>query len=491
MLATLLCYGCPVADPSIFDGYDPGADFDEMFEAPGVPRPHYRPVVEAFESFALEDLADRQRRADLAFLNLGITFTVYSESTGTERIFPFDLVPRVIALSEWRQIELGLRQRMVAMNSFLQDVYNEGRIIAAGLIPAEVVFDCPAYQPLVRGFTPPGGAWIQVAGIDLVRDRDGTYYVLEDNCRTPSGVSYVVQNRLISTRTLARAFTQSGVLPVSDYANRLHETIRRACGRGTVAVLTPGPHNSAYFEHTYLAKQMGVQLVEGRDLAAVDDQLVMRTTRGLQPLGSLYRRVDDDFLDPRAFRSDSQLGVPGLFDLYRNGRVGLVNAIGTGVADDKAVYAYVPEMIRFYLGEEPILKNVPTYHAAEPKALEYILAHLQDLVVKPTGASGGYGVVVGPTASEADLRAARIALEADPRGFIAQPLIHLSTAPAVIDGRPRPRRVDLRPFVLFDGVDPWVLPGGLTRVALKEGSFIVNSSQGGGSKDTWVVNATP
>lgn len=478
-----------MAAPSIFDGYDPGADYDEMFEAPGVPRPHYRAVVEALESLSFADLADRQRRADLAFLNLGITFTVYSESSGSERIFPFDLVPRVIPASEWGHVEQGLRQRVVALNRFLQDVYNEGRILQAGLVPRDLVFGCPAYQPLVRGFTPPGGAWIQVAGIDLVRDRDGVYYVLEDNCRTPSGVSYVMQNRLISTRTLARAFAQSDVLPVSDYANHLHDTVRRSSGRGTVAVLTPGPYNSAYFEHSFLAKQMGVQLVEGRDLAVVDHKLVMRTTRGLQPVRALYRRVDDEFLDPATFRPDSQLGVDGLFDLYRSGRLGLVNAIGTGVADDKSVYAYVPEMIRFYLGEEPILANVPTYHAADPKAREYILAHLRELVVKPTGASGGYGVVVGPTASEAQIEQAREALLADPAGFIAQPLVRLSTAPAVVDGKIVPRRVDLRPFVLFDGVDPWVLPGGLTRVALREGSFIVNSSQGGGSKDTWVLNA--
>ncbi|MGK2964806.1 MAG: circularly permuted type 2 ATP-grasp protein [Tepidiformaceae bacterium] len=475
----------------IFDGYDAGGEYDEMFESPGVPRDHYRSVVEALASFSFEELADRQRRADLGFLNSGITFTVYSESSGTERIFPFDLVPRVIPPAEWAKIEQGLRQRVVALNHFLQDVYNEGKILSAGLIPRDLVYGCPSYQPLVRGFTPPGGTWIQISGIDLVRHIDGTYYVLEDNCRTPSGVSYVIQNRLISTRTLPRVFSQSDVQPVSDYANRLHDTIRRSCGRGTVAVLTPGPYNSAYFEHTFLAKQMGTQLVEGRDLAVHDDRLVMRTTRGLEPLGSLYRRVDDEFLDPKTFRVDSQLGVDGLFQLYRDGKVGLVNAIGTGVADDKSIYPFVPEMIRYYLGETPILENVPTYHAGDPKAREYILQNLKDLVVKPTGASGGYGVVVGPSSNENQLDDVRELIEADPSNFIAQPLIRLSTCPTVIDGAVKPRRIDLRPFVLYDGIDPWVLPGGLTRVALREGSFIVNSSQGGGSKDTWVLNGAP
>ncbi|MGE3073217.1 MAG: circularly permuted type 2 ATP-grasp protein [Dehalococcoidia bacterium] len=468
--------------------YDPGVGYDEMFEAPGVPRPHCRAVFEALEGLTTQDLAEARQRADLAFVNLGITFTVYSESEGIERIFPFDLVPRVISSTEWSKVENGLKQRVLALNAFLQDVYNEGRIIDAGLIPAEAVYSSPNYRTEVRGFTPPNGAWIHISGIDLVRDADGTMYVLEDNARTPSGVSYVLQNRQISTRVLPRLFSRSDVCPVNDYANRLHMAVRSCFGPDPAVVLTPGMYNSAYFEHSFLAKQMGVQLVEGRDLAVRGGRIVMRTTRGPIPVGAIYRRIDDEYLDPLNFDPDSQLGVPGLLDLYRSGGTCLVNAIGTGVADDKSIYPYVPDMIRYYLGEEPILANVPTYRTAEEKDREYVLAHLRDLVVKPTNASGGYGVVIGPTSSEETLNATRMAIESDPEGFVAQPLIRLSTSPTVINGEFVPRRIDLRPFVIFDGREPWVLPGGLTRVALKEGSFIVNSSQGGGSKDTWVLS---
>ncbi|MGE0599564.1 MAG: circularly permuted type 2 ATP-grasp protein [Dehalococcoidia bacterium] len=468
--------------------YDPGVGYDEMFESPGVPRAHCRAVFEALEALTSQDLAEARQRADLAFVNLGITFTVYSESEGIERIFPFDLVPRVISSTEWLKVENGLKQRVLALNAFLQDVYNEGRIIDAGLIPAEAVYSSPNYRTEVRGFTPPNGAWVHISGIDLVRDADGTMYVLEDNARTPSGVSYVLQNRSISTRVLPRLFNHSDVCPVNDYANRLHMAVRSCFGPDPAVVLTPGMYNSAYFEHSFLAKQMGVQLVEGRDLAIRGGRIVMRTTRGPIPVGAIYRRIDDEYLDPLNFDPDSQLGVPGLLDLYRSGGTCLVNAIGTGVADDKSIYPYVPDMIRYYLGEEPILANVPTYRTADEKDREYVLAHLRDLVVKPTNASGGYGVVIGPTSSEETLSATRKAIESDPEGFVAQPLIRLSTSPTVINGEFVPRRVDLRPFVIFDGREPWVLPGGLTRVALKEGSFIVNSSQGGGSKDTWVLS---
>jgi uncharacterized circularly permuted ATP-grasp superfamily protein len=471
--------------------YDFGAGYDELFEAPGVPRPHCRALVDALDRFTLEDLQDRQRRADLAFVNLGITFTVYSESAGVERIFPFDLVPRVIESREWDRVERGLKQRVVALNRFIQDVYNDQRIISAGLVPAEAVFSSPNYQPAIRGFTPPNGAWAHISGIDLVRDADGTLYVLEDNTRTPSGVSYVLQNRLISTRTLARLFAEAGVRPVSDYANALHDAIRSCRSDAPVVILTPGIYNSAYFEHAFLAKQMGVQLVEGRDLAVSKGGIVMKTTRGPLPVGAIYRRVDDDFIDPLNFNPDSVLGVPGLFDIYRAGGTTLVNGIGTGIADDKSIFPYVPDMIRFYLGEEPIIPNVPTYRAVEEDARKYILANLRDLVVKPTTASGGYGVVIGPRADERTLAQTAEAIQRDPANFIAQPLIRLSTCPTVVDGVFQPRRVDLRPFVIYDGGEPWVLPGGLTRVALQEGSFIVNSSQGGGSKDTWVLNATP
>ncbi len=472
----------------LLQDYDFGVGYDEMFSSSGVPREHCRAVFEALSSLTPADVAEARQRADLAFVNLGITFTVYSESEGIERIFPFDLVPRVIAGTEWRRIELGLKQRVLGLNAFLQDVYNEGRIIATGLIPAEAIYDSPNYRPEMRGFTPPNGAWIHIAGIDLVRDADGTVYVLEDNARTPSGVSYVLQNRSISTRVLPRLFTQSGVVPVNDYANHLHAAVRSCFGPDPAVVLTPGMYNSAYFEHSFLAKQMGVQLVEGRDLAIRGGRVVMRTTRGPIPIGAIYRRVDDDFLDPMNFNPDSSLGVAGLLDVYRAGGTCLVNGIGTGVADDKSVYPYVPDMIRFYLGEEPILANVPTFRTVEPKQREHVLANLRDLVVKPTNSSGGYGVVIGPASDDRTLEATAEAIEADPAGFVAQPLIRLSTCPTLVDGDYQPRRVDLRPFVIFDGKEPWVLPGGLTRVALREGSFIVNSSQGGGSKDTWVLN---
>ncbi len=471
----------------LWDSYDPGVGYDEVFEAPGVPRPHARRLVEALDGLTTGDLADRQRRADLAFMESGITFTVYSEGAGIERIFPFDLVPRIIDAREWQRLERGLKQRVVVLNTFLQDVYNDQRIVRDGVVPAEAVFESPGYEPAVRGFTPPGGVWVHIAGIDLVRDADGTVYVLEDNLRTPSGVSYVMQNRAISTRTFPTLFGDAGVRRVADYCNRLHDSVRRWFPKDPVVLLTPGIYNSAYFEHTFIAKQMGVQLVEGRDLAVSDGRLVMKTTRGAVAVGCVYRRVDDQFLDPLNFSPESVLGVPGMFDLYRAGKVCLVNAMGTGVADDKSVYPYVPGMIRYYLGEEPILPNVPTFRGADPTEREHMLAHLQDLVVKPANASGGYGVVIGPYASDAELQEAREAITENPAGFIAQPLVRLSTCPTVVDGAFQPRRVDLRPFVLYDGVEPWVLPGGLTRVALQEGSYIVNSSQGGGSKDTWVL----
>ena len=474
----------------VFSDYEVAGNFDEVFEAPGVPRRHYRAIVEALQSFGPDDLADRQRRANLAFLHLGITFTVYSETAGTERIFPFDLVPRAIDSGEWCVLERGLKQRVVALNMFLQDVYNDARIIDAGLVPSELVYASPNYMPCMRGMTPPGGVWAHVSGIDLVRDANGTMYVLEDNVRTPSGVSYVMQNRQISTRTLPRLLSASGVASIADYTGKLRSAIQAGAGDLPPAMLTPGPYNSAYFEHTFLARQMGVQLVEGRDLIVSDGRVAMKTTRGLEPLGAIYRRVDDLYLDPLNFAPDSTLGVPGLLDVYRMGDVSLANAIGTGVADDKAVYPYVPEMIRFYLGEEPIIENVPTYHGSNERHREYILANLRDLVVKPTNASGGYGVVIGPMSSDRVLEETATSIQADPRNFIAQPLIRLSTCPTVIDGEFRPRRIDLRPFVVYDGKEPWVLPGGLTRVALQEDSFIVNSSQGGGSKDTWVVHAS-
>lgn len=471
--------------------YDVSSGYDEFFARPGVPRPHVEKLVNAIEQLSPADLADARRRADLSFLNAGITFTVYAETTGIERIFPFDLLPRVIDATEWARVERGLKQRVMALNTFLQDIYNDQAIISAGVVPAEAVFGSPNYQPAIANFTPPNGAWVHITGIDLVRDSDGTIYVLEDNVRTPSGVSYVLQNRVVSMRAFSRIFGAAQVASVADYANRLHETIKRCWPDDATVVLTPGVFNSAYFEHTFLAKQMGVQLVEGSDLLIRGGRVGMKTTRGFDPVGAIYRRVDDDYLDPLNFLPDSTLGVPGLLDCYRAGKVCLVNGIGTGVADDKSVYPYVPAMIRFYLGEEAILPNVPTFRGADPKDRDHILAHLKELVVKPANASGGYGVVIGPQADDATIARTAAAIQADPAGFIAQPLIRLSTCPTIIDGEFRPRRVDLRPFVLLDGREPWVLPGGLTRVALQEGSFIVNSSQGGGSKDTWVLDGTP
>jgi uncharacterized circularly permuted ATP-grasp superfamily protein len=469
--------------------YGVASGYDEMFEAPGVPRAHYRAVHEALTALRGDDFVDRQQRAQVSLMNQGITFTVYAEGAGTERIFPFDIIPRVIEGREWRTIEQGLKQRILALNHFLQDAYNDGAIFRDGRIPRELVYGSTNFQPLMRGFRPPGGVWAHISGSDLVRDADGTMYVLEDNLRTPSGVSYVIENRLVTARVMSRLLQSAGVRPVDSYAARLRDVIRGCGGDGSVAVLTPGPYNSAYYEHTFLAKQMGVQLVEGRDLLVKDGRAVMKTTRGPQPLSSVYRRVDDEYLDPLNFLPDSQLGVAGLFDVYRSGRLCVINAIGNGIADDKAVYPYVPAMISYYLGEEPILPNVPTYFAGDARDREYILANVRDLVVKPTNASGGYGVVVGPTADDAELTAVRQRIEEEPTSYIAQPLIKLSTCPALIDGEWRPRRIDLRPFVLYDGVEPWVLPGGLTRVALREGSFVVNSSQGGGSKDTWVLHA--
>ncbi len=471
--------------------YDPGPEYDEVFLRRGEPRPHCRDLVAAFDALTWDDLHDRQRRADVALLNAGITFTVYADEQGTERIFPFDLFPRPIAAAEWDRIAAGIRQRVLALNAFLQDIYNDARILAEGRIPAARILGAPNYQPRMRGFTPPGGVWNHVSGIDLVRDRDGVFYVLEDNIRTPSGVSYVLENRLISNRAMPGIRQRVSVRALEDYPNFLRLALQRLNPGGANVVLTPGPFNAAYFEHTFLAKQMGVQLVEGRDLEVADSQIRMLTTTGHRTVGTVYRRIDDAFLDPLAFRPDSVLGVPGLFGVYRSGRVCLVNAIGTGVADDKAVYPYVPEMIRYYLGEEPILPNVPTYDPADPAQREYILAHLPDLVVKPIAASGGYGVVVGATADEAALAAAATAIDQHPAGFIAQPLVQISTCPTVVAGGFQPRRVDLRPFAVYDGADVRILSGGLTRVALPAGSYIVNSSLGGGSKDTWIVEAGP
>ena len=474
-----------------FDGYDSGDFYDEMFLPDGTPRPEARLLVDRIKGLPRGELIRRHQTAEQALLTTGITFAVYGDERGAERIFPFDIVPRIVSKDSWDPIERGLRQRVEALNRFLQDIYHERAILRDGIIPADVVESSAGYRPECVGLEPPCGIWCHITGTDLVRDRDGTVYVLEDNLRCPSGVSYVLENRAVMTETFPVVFEGLQVRPVADYPSRLLSMLEYVAptttNRPIVAVLTPGMFNSAYFEHSFLAQQMGIQLVEGRDLMVADDHLQMRTTRGFEQVDVLYRRIDDDFLDATCFRSDSLLGVSGLMDLYRRGRVALVNAPGTGVADDKVVYSFVPKMIRYYLDEEPVLPNVPTYLCWHEKERRYILEHLSELVVKPANESGGYGMLIGPASTEAERRTFAGLIEAAPRNYIAQPTLGLSRVPTRVGQRFEGRHVDLRPYILY-GRDIYVLPGGLTRVALKKGSLVVNSSQGGGSKDTWVLS---
>jgi uncharacterized circularly permuted ATP-grasp superfamily protein len=475
----------------LFEGYTKDGFFDEMFDPHGQPRQHYQRLYERLSELSRADFDDRLRLADIAFLYQGITFTVYSAHEGIERIFPFDLVPRIIPHAEWQTIDRGLRQRITALNMFLHDVYHEQRILQAGVVPAELVLGSQGFCDLMVGVEPPGGVYIHITGSDLVRDEQGRYLVLEDNGRSPSGVSYVLENRAAMKRTFPRLFERSGVLPVEHYPQALLETLRAVAPHAnehpTVALLTPGIFNSAYFEHSFLARQMGVELVEGRDLVAYENRIFMRTTRGLQPVDVIYRRVDDAFLDPLAFNPKSMLGCAGLFNAYRAGNVALANAIGTGVADDKAIYPFVPAMIRFYLSEEPLLDNVPTYRADDPSERGYILEHLDELVVKSVNESGGYGMLVGPHATAVERAAFAELIRESPRNFIAQPTLALSRHPTFVEGRFEGRHVDFRPYILH-GSEITIVPGGLTRVALRKGSLVVNSSQGGGSKDTWVLD---
>lgn len=476
--------------PNLFESYTTDGFFDEMFDTEGRPRPHYERLFERLGELSRRDFEERAQRADIAFLYQGITFTVYSAQEGIERIFPFDLIPRIIPQREWRVLEQGLQQRVTALNLFLHDIYHEQRILHAGVIPPDMVLGAQGFCDLMVGVDPPGGVYIHITGTDLVRDGEGNYLVLEDNLRSPSGVSYVLENRAAMKRAFPRLFGRYGVLPVEQYPQLLLETLRSVAPYSvdapTVALLTPGIYNSAYFEHSFLARQMGIEIVEGRDLVAHDNRVYMRTTHGLQGIDVLYRRIDDAFLDPLAFRPDSELGCAGLFNAYRAGTVTIANAIGTGVADDKAVYPYVPAMIRYYLAEEPILHNVPTYQAVNPVERNYILDNLDKLVVKAVNEAGGYGMLVGPHASEAERAAFADKVRASPRDFIAQPTIALSRHPAFVDGAIEGRHVDLRPYILH-GQAIRIIPGGLTRVALRRGSLVVNSSQGGGSKDTWVI----
>jgi uncharacterized circularly permuted ATP-grasp superfamily protein len=477
-----------------FDAYDLGGFFDEWMAAAGIPRPEARMLVRMMESLPDGDLQRRQEAAERAFRVMGITFAVYGHRDGAEKVWPFDLLPRLIARDEWDRIERGLKQRIQALNMFLADVYGRQRIVRDCVVPEDVVRTARSFRPACVGLRPPGGIWCHITGTDLVRDRDGRMFVLEDNLRCPSGVSYVLENRQVMKRTFPQVFQASQVLPVDDYPSRLLETLQFVAPAGVssprVAVLTPGVHNSAYFEHSYLARQMGVELVEGRDLHVDGDRVLMRTTRGLEQVDVIYRRIDDDFLDPRVFRPDSFLGVPGLMKAYQEGRVTLVNAPGTGVADDKVVYAYVPRMIRYYLAEEEILPNVPTYLCREPDAMAYVLDHLEELVVKAANESGGYGMLVGPHSTREQRAEFAAKIRENPRNYIAQPTLALSRVPTLVDGRLEGRHVDLRPYILY-GREIYVQPGGLTRVALKKGSLVVNSSQGGGSKDTWVLPAAP
>ncbi|MEX2032682.1 MAG: circularly permuted type 2 ATP-grasp protein [Dehalococcoidia bacterium] len=480
----------------LFTGYRPGAGPDEMFGPDGSVRPAYRDFRARLGSWDADTYRHRQSVADIDTMNSGITFTVYSDDSGTERIFPFSLVPRIITPSEWSAIERGLQQRVAALNQFLGDIYGEQRCIRDGIIPGAMVFDHPSYRLRMAGFRPPLGVYCHIAGIDLIRDRDGVFRVLEDNLRTPSGVSYVLENRRTMLNTTPDLFPEARVEAVDSYPERLMEMLIAVRPEGVPAdhtrsvILTPGAANSAYFEHSFLARQMGIELVEGRDLVVDDDHVYLRATTGLERVDVIYRRVDDDYLDPLVFHPDSLLGVSGLVNAYLAGNVTIVNAIGTGVADDKTTYRFVPDFIRYYLGEEPIIPNVDTYTGWRPDDLDYMLDQLHELVLKPSDGSGGYGIIVGPQASAETLDAARARVRADPHRWIAQPLQEFSTIPSFDGERFEPRRADLRPFVIT-GESSWVLPGGLTRVAANSESYIVNSSQGGGSKDTWILRADP
>lgn len=473
-----------------FHGYDSDDFYDEAFDSQGRPRPVAEPLIQRLSSLEENELSRRQHAADAMMLNLGITFNVYGHEGGTEKIFPFDIIPRIVSAEDWAPIELGLKQRIRALNLFIDDLYNDQKVIRDGIVPRELIETAATLRPQCRDFHPQHNIWCHITGIDLVRNSDGTFYVLEDNLRVPSGVSYVLENREVMKRTFPQVFEGLPVAPVENYPEKLLTTLQNVAPRGvqnpTTVLLTPGIYNSAYFEHSFLAQQMGIELVQGSDLVISDGYVCMKTTRGLKRVDVIYRRIDDDFLDPKVFRSDSLLGVPGLMDVYRAGRVSLANAPGNGVADDKAVYAYVPKLIRYYLGEDIILPNVPTHLCSDPKDCQYVLENLAELVTKPTNESGGYGIVIGPRASRAELDAQRDRIRANPRNYVAQPMLKLSTVPTLAEDGIGARHVDLRPFILY-GEEIYVLPGGLTRVALRKGSTVVNSSQGGGSKDTWVL----
>ncbi len=474
----------------LLGNYSSGGFYCELLGAAQRPAAHTRTVQERIDRLSLAELRRRAQAAERELYNLGVTFTVYTSREQIDRILPFDVIPRILSAGEWDTIERGVIQRVTALNRFIEDVYHEQRILRDGIVPAELVLGNANYRPQMRGLKVPFGNYVNICGVDIVRGGDGRFCVLEDNARTPSGVSYVVENRHLTQRAFPDLLRNIGVRSVSNYGQRLAAQLTElAAGAGlhpSIVLLSPGVYNSAYFEHVFLAREMGVPLVEGRDLVVRDDRVFVKTTGGLQPVNVIYRRIDDDFLDPQAFNHASMLGVRGLMRAYRAGNVVLANAVGTGVADDKAVYAYVPRMIRYYLGEEAILPNVETHICREPEGLEYTLRHLEQLVVKPVGESGGYGILIGPHASRRALSEFRRRLRAAPANYISQPVVQLSVCPTVTRSGIEPRHVDLRPFAVT-GRSTWVLPGGLTRVALRKGSLVVNSSQGGGSKDTWVL----
>ena len=472
-----------------FEDYETDGFYDEIFEASDKPRPGSKLLIDRLKSFPYDEIKKRQKSAEAALFNMGVTFTVYEDQAGLEKIFPFDIIPRIIESGEWEILEKGLKQRIYALNQFIHDVYNDKKIIKDKVVPSEIVYSGKCYLKQCEGLNPPKQIWNHITGTDIIRDEKGSYFILEDNLRCPSGVSYVLENRQVMKRTFPKVFGDLDVRAVDDYPHRLFEALEYISvdsNLPNIVLLTPGIYNSAYFEHSYLAQQMGIELVEGRDLVVHDNFVYMRTTQGFKKVDVIYRRIDDDYLDPLTFNNDSLIGVPGIIDVYRSGNVSIANAPGTGIADDKVVYAYIPKIIKYYTGEEPILNNVPTYICAEQKDCDYVTEHLGELVVKAANESGGYGMLIGPHSTKKEQKEFSKKIKANPRNYIAQPTITLSRVPVIVNDRLEGRHVDFRPYIIY-GEDIYIMPGGLTRVALEKGSLVVNSSQGGGSKDSWVL----
>ena len=470
------------------ENYETTGFYDEMVSHDGKIRPAYKSLFEQLKQLSIEEIRQKQQAAEKAFMSMGITFNVYGDGDGVEKIFPFDIVPRVITAEEWEPVEKGLQQRMKALNLFIDDIYNDKKIIKDKVIPGEIVLSSKDYLKECEGFSPIGRIWCHIGGIDLIKHSDGKFYILEDNLRVPSGVSYVLENRYILKRTYSTLFEKIGVLPVNDYPTKLLETLQHVSGKDEplAVLLTPGIYNSAYFEHSFLARQMGIELVEGQDLVVKDGYVQMRTTKGLKKVDVIYRRIDDVFLDPKVFNPDSMLGVPGIFEVFKNKKVAIANAPGCGVADDKVICSYVPDMIKYYLGEEAIIPNVPTYLCSDEKQRKHVCENIDKMVVKAANQSGGYGMLIGNASTKKEQKEFIDKINENPRGYIAQPIMSLSRVPTLIEDHLEGRHVDLRPFIL-SGEETYVVPGGLTRVALRKGSLVVNSSQGGGSKDTWVL----